>query len=491
MCVFVLLCAVTFFLAAGKNEIKLWDDYFIIAVPEGQAESAAARICSTEKLRAEAVTEYNTEFIFNDFGRDETVKLTDLEERFVEGDPRVDPFMENAASFFHTVTQDGAGRELIYVKSGLKGFSFYYRIKKIFGEETDSWVFPDFRLENRLYPLLLFAVCCFFVILLLKGLRIPAIAASLPWIAAIAANGAGILPAAVAVYIFTAFLVRETFSDMLYYLNYRQIKVGRNFLVYASAFIVSIFIYTILNYISEKPVLPVFTAVAADAVFFLIFYSIKSQKVRMQEHRLFFPVSISTETENEYNVRKLPETAAAAAAVIILPMFMLFFNDNVSLEIPKPEKSENALEWNWENLEYLNKTGEGLINASDYITHRAFQDGFMYDRDYVFPLRGESLMQGSFVSENNEILYREYCIRQFTDEWYTSIISQGSKTGLTALLLSQKSPGGISITSDISDTAGGFNPVRHIIAGLLAFIPLTGQLLIKVRITVRRKGQEA
>ena len=491
MCIFVLLCAATFFLAAGRNEIKIWDDYFIIAVPEGQAESAAAGICSAEKLHAEVVTGYNTEFIFNDFGRDETVRLIDLEERFVKGDPRVDPFMEQAADFFHTVTNDGTGMELIYVKSSLGNVSFYYRIKKILGAETDSWMFPDFRLENRLYPMLLFSICCFFVIFLLKGLRIPAIVAGLPWIAAVAANGAGILPAAVAVYIFTAFLVRETFSDMLYYLNYRQIRLGRNFFIYASAFIASLLLYTMMNVLSGNPVLPIFTAVAADAVFFLIFYSIKSQKVRMQEHRLFFPVSISGETENEHNARKIPEISAAAAAVIILPMFMLFFSDNISLEIPKPEKSGSILEWNLESLEYLDKTGEGLVNAADYVTHRAYQDGFMYGRDYVFPSPGENLMQGHFVSENNEILYREDCIRQFTDEWYTSIISQGSKTGLTALLLSQKSPGGISITADISDTAGDFNPVRQIIAGLLAFIPLTGHLLIKVRITVRRKGQEA
>ena len=417
--------------------------------------------------------------------------LNDLNDRFVEGDPRVDSFMKGAGQYFHTNNEDGKKFELIYVKSRLSPINFYFHIKNMFGDDSDEWLFPDFSIENRIYPVLLFGICWFFGIWLSRGLRLPSIAAGIPWMIAVAANGAIMLPSAVCLYIIIALLLRETLTDMLFYMNYGQIRLGRNFIFYSASFVLALIVNFYATAANGFSVLPHIISVVADCVFIFMFYSIKSQKVRMQEHRLFFPVSIVSDDSPEKNLKKLPETAAAVVAVIMIPMFILFFRNSSPVEVPVQEIPESFNSWSWESLDYIDKTYEGLVNAADLITHNAYQLGFLYGREYTFPQKDEKLTVPNYVAVNNEIHYRDVFILQFTDEWYQSIIRPELSTGLAALLTSQKSPGGISLKSDISDAMSSFNPARHLIISLIAVLPILGQFLIRVRISVRRKGQEA
>jgi hypothetical protein len=229
----------------------------------------------------------------------------------------------------------------------------------------------------------------------------------------------------------------------------------------------------------------------ADILCFFIYYSIKSQKVRMQEHRLFFPVSITDSTVHEVNFKKFPETAAALTAVFIIPMFVLFFHTHSPIDIPVPEPSEVFTNWSWESLDYIDKTYEGLVSAADFVSHRAYQEGFMYGRQWGFPAQDEKIMMGQYVAVNNGIQFKENCVEQFTEDWYRSIIKPEKSTGLAALLLGQRTPGGIILKSDISETLSGFNPVRHVFISLTAILPIFGLFISRISITVRRKGQEA
>ena len=491
MCIFLVLSLTVVFAGINRRSGVIWDNYYIIAVPEDEGAQSFSILEEMSGDEAGIVSAYNTEFSFNDFGRMELVGLKELQNRFVDGDPRLDPFMQSAGQYFTAEGQDQRSYELIYVKSSLSALGFYIKTRIHTAHTSDNWIFPDFNLRNHLIANALFLLGWFYCIWISKGLRLPAFIAGIPWFAAVMSSGSLFMPSAVVIYLLFILLFRETFTDMLFYLNYGKIIPGRNIVFYASALIAGSIISTVLNFRSGLPVIQIWLSLAADFLFIFIYYSLKSHKVQMQEHRLFFPVFLSENTAVEDNVRRLQEISASAAAVILIPLFLLFMDTSLPLEVPVPDPAGSLSSWSWEGLEFADRSSQGMADASDLLTHIAYQQGFMYGRDYEFPYRDEKIINGRFVFENNEILYREDCIRQFTEQWYTSIINTEFRAGLPALLFSQNAPGGISIKSDISNFERGFNPVRHILAGLLAFLPITGQFLVKVRITVRRKGQEA
>ncbi len=488
---YIILCAASFLSAGHFKSDRIWDDYYIIGIPEGEAYTSAEVISSDSILSTEIVSAYNTEFDFNDFGTIEKTSLSEIGERFVAGDPRLDDYISGANEYFFIKAKDGRDYELIYVKSELSELVFFLRMNRLFDWNIDDWVFPDINFRSHIISFILFSVSWFFAIVLLKGLRVFAFISGLPWASAVISAGPGILPPAVIIFVLFSLFIRETFSDILYYLNHRKFEISNGFSSYFTAFITAMVLFSAIQIKSGLPVAAILISVSADLIFALLYYRIRRKKVMMQEHRLFFPVRMSGSFFRDRLIRKLPETVAVIASVVVIPMFILFFQYSLPIKIPAYKTIEGCRNWNRESLSYIDKSCDGLVNASDYVTHMAFQEGFMYGYDYKFPAEGEKIMSGHYVFENNEILYITNCVQQFTDEWYTSIINPKSKTGLTALLLNQKMPGGISYITEISSAACGFRPVRHFIACLLVLFPITGRLFMKVRFISRRRGLEA
>ena len=487
--VYLLLCASVFFLDGHSAGDRIWDSYYTIAVPEGSAEQIIENNTFGD---ASVVSAYNTVFRFNDFSSMAEVSLPDVQKRFVDGDPRIDPFIRGAADYFSTVDAAGNRWELLYVGSNRSAWDFYFEARKAAGEESHNWIFPDFSVGDRAAAAVLFLLCLIFGVFISGGLRLPVAAAGLPWLISTAVTGTAMLPASCSVYLFSVLFIRESYFDILYRLNYGKKRFSTANYLFAAGLGVSAAAAIVTNAIRGLPVLPLFLSAVAGFASVCIFYSLKGQRVRMQEHRLFFPVSLKHKSHSAPAHNKLPEMAAAAAAIIIIPMFSLFFSQTLPVEVPVPQHpAEQFSPWSWESLDYIDKSDEGLVNAADLLRHAAFQDGFMYGRKWSFPKPDEGIILKRYVSGNNEILCEEVNIRLFTDKWYSSIINAELSTGLNALLLSQDAPGGIICKADISSAVGSFNPVRHVLICILALLPLTGHLKNRVSITVRRKGQEA
>ncbi len=488
---YIILCAASFLSAGHFKSDRIWDDYYIVGIPEGGAFSAVEVISSDGIISTEIVSAYNTEFDFNDFGTIERTSLSEIGDRFVAGDPRLDDYITGADDYFFVKAEDGSRYELIYVKSRLSELGFFLRINKLFDWNIGDWVFPDINLKRHIISFILFAAAWFLAVSLLKGLRLFAFISGLPWALAVISAGPGILSPAVIIFVLFSLFIRETFSDILYYLNHRKFEVSMGFASCFTAFIAALVLFSAIQIKSGLPVAAVFISAAADFVIILLYYRIKRKKVMMQEHRLFFPVRMSGTFFRDRLIRKLPEMGAVMVSVMLIPMFVLFFQYSLPVKVPAYKTIDGYRNWSRDSLYYIGKSCEGLVNASDYVTHMAFQEGFMYGHDYSFPAEDEKIISEHYIFENNKILYSTNCVQQFTDEWYTSIINPKSKTGLTALLLNQEIPGEISYISEVSSSTPGFKPVRHFIACLLVFFPITGQLFMKVRFIARRRGQEA
>ena len=488
---FLILCILPFFYkdAAGG---RIWDGYYLIGVPEGEAESVLG---SGWFSRLETVSSLNTSLTFNDYGEMKTVELEDLDERFIEGDPRVDEFMLAAGDYFRTETEDGRKIDLIYVKSSLSAIRFYFHTRSSYGKAARGWLFPDINIMYRLGAVLLFAVCWIFGIIMLKGLRILAFAPGAAWLSAIILCSPDILAAASVNYLIFVLAVKEIYPDLIFYLNYREIRFNRSSVVFTVSAAGAVIVSVISHIVQRIPLLPLLSSLAAEAVIIFVFYSLKSERARRQEHRLFFPVRLSSgraqgDSPADGKFGRLPLYSAAAAAAVLIPLFAIFISETVEAPVPVPAAAASNASWEPDYLEYLDQSESGLPNAADFVKHEAFQECFMYDRPYEFPKRGDSWSVGHYVFENGEITNRQTCVLQFTDNWYFNIINPDNRKGLMKLILERDAPGGVYLRSEFSYVPA-YSTKGHILICLSVFLPVLGRFLSNERITLRRKGQEA
>ncbi|MBI9106031.1 MAG: hypothetical protein JEZ04_04750 [Spirochaetales bacterium] len=485
--IFILCCTIPFFFNGTSGSGRIWEDYYLVGIPEG----GCPEVLETGYFSGlETVSAYNTVFSFNDFDEMNTIMLNDIDGRFIEGDPRVDPLMKTAGRYFHTESSEGVSFELVYVKSRSPSMRFYFNTMLSYGKQVSTWIFPDFNIWYRLAAVLLFAVCWFFGIRMLSGMRFMAFLAGIPWMAVIILSSPDMLSSSVLGYIIFIMTVQEIYPDLIFYLNYQEIRISRSSLFFIAGFLIAT-IASAAGQVVNGIILPPFlTSVAAELILAAIYYSLKSEKVRRQEHRLFFPIKIFDDRLSGNDNRKIPVYTAAAVAVILLPLFVMFITEDALAPIPVPHQSGAIESWSWMNLEYLDQAAGGLPSAADILKHEAFQQGYMYGRDYSFPSKGEKLTVGRYVTENNGVVYREICIQEFTDDWYASIIDRGNGTGLNKLLLSRQMPTAVSLKTSFN-VVPGYSPLGHIIISLSALLPIFGLFLSKTSITVRRKGQEA
>jgi hypothetical protein len=415
--------------------------------------------------------------------------LGDMSRRFIEGDPRVDELMSTAGKYFSTKTEEGLPLELVYIKSKTPSVRFYFHAKMSYGKQVEDWIFPDFNIRYRIAAVFLFAVCWFFGIMIFGSLRAMAFLAGLPWMAVIVLCSPDLLASSVLNYIMFILTVKEIYPDLIFYLNYREIRINRSSLFFVSAFIVAMIASAIGHIVNGITLPPFITSIIAELILTVVYYSLKSERVRRQEHRLFFPIKITAEIVSLKESAMLP-TAAAAAAIILLPLFALFITEDSAAAVPVPYQAGAIDSWSWENVEYLDQVSDGLPDVSDLLTHTAFQQGFMYGRDYSFPSMGEKLTVGRYVTENSNIVYKEICVQEFTEDWYISIIKRGKGEGLSELLLSRQKPVGVNLKSSFN-VVPAYSPLGHIIISLSALLPILGLFIFRASISLRRKGQEA
>lgn len=485
--IFILCCAVPFFLNGTTVSGRLWNDYYMVGIPEGRCEAV---LTSGYFSDLETVSSYNTNFSYNDFGTMDSLALNEIESRFVEGDPRVDQLMSSASKYFHTFTEEGHPIELIYVKSSRPSLRFYFNARLSYGSQVSEWIFPDFNLRYRIAAVLLFSVCWFFGVRILSGMRILAFFAGLPWMAVIIMSSPDLLASSVLNYIVFILAVKEIYPDLIFFLNYREIRLSPNSIFFAASFAAALVASIIGHFIYGIAQPPLLTSISAELILTAVYYSLKGERVRRQEHKLFIPIKIADTGKPAKGGRKLPVYAAAFAAVILLPLFALFVTEESRAVVPVPHQAGAIDSWSWENLGYLDQFPEELPDVSDLLKHEAFQQGFMYGRDYAFPYEGEKLTVSRYVTENNEIVYKEISVQEFTENWYLSIIKRGKGTGLSKLLLSRNTPVGVSLKSSFS-IVPAYSPLGHLIISLSALLPIFGLFITRTSISVRRKGQEA
>ena len=90
-------------------------------------------------------------------------------------------------------------------------------------------------------------------------------------------------------------------------------------------------------------------------------------------------------------------------------------------------------------------------DISDYVTHMAFQEGFIYGAEYKLPKADEELVS-DFYKENKETgeIEKYYkVVFRFDELWLSNLISEINKGNFEKLFIDQGKP--VSISYDIKD----------------------------------------
>jgi hypothetical protein len=177
-----------------------------------------------------------------------------------------------------------------------------------------------------------------------------------------------------------------------------------------------------------------------------------------QQHRLFYPVTLGTVRSRGTSGRMLVKGAAPALLLLLaLPFgFELLDGRAQEVKMPVPEylSAESRGKLDFSSLSSAasrRRPGstdgtEELPTLVDYVAHMAYQEGYLYGRDYGFPFPGERITLPRYDGTGMEVQRREKVVKLFTDEWYEDIISQARLDGIEGLLYEQRAPVRVSST---------------------------------------------
>lgn len=194
-------------------------------------------------------------------------------------------------------------------------------------------------------------------------------------------------------------------------------------------------------------------------------------------HQLFRPVPMLKHTS--FFCRSRAWATLAVASVVTLSMipfaleFVLRGEDEAQL-VAVPGVDDYSME-ELSRL-YTSTRGHQLPNISDYLAHRAFQEGFGYALEYEFPLthgvveitRIRREADGSLASYSDPVL-------SFDEAWLEEAL-ETAPAGLPVLLSSFAQPVGV-VSAPVEPLYSGYSPtLTHVLFALILLLPFVPAL---------------
>jgi hypothetical protein len=220
-----------------------------------------------------------------------------------------------------------------------------------------------------------------------------------------------------------------------------------------------------------------------------------------REHRLFIPLPILPRKWKGKTPGGASGFVPLVLALCLLAVPAIFrISGEGSRLIPKPHEVSGISGFSRENLRQLWASGRdnSLPDFSDYLCHRAFQQGFFYGYSGEFPLPDTKITLPRYREEEGVIKRTEDTLLTFDEIWYKKELEKAEKPGIGNLLLRQ----GVSKISletawRIQVDASWTLRYADIAAlGLLPFLVITAGLILSSapvmkNLKVRRNHQEA
>ncbi len=235
------------------------------------------------------------------------------------------------------------------------------------------------------------------------------------------------------------------------------------------------------------------------------FFGFHKKLSQRQLHSLFIPIPITASRQvSDFSIRVRTAVFVFVAGVIPLTVLPIIGESAaLAAEYPMPVQSTAETDSNrtgthalqaeeppvsWEELSAAARSQNGgtdnnrsagaprgfnsqLPDLTDYLKHRAFQEGYFYGRSYSFPEPGEKITVPVYRREGIEVFTRDKVVKMFTDEWYKDIIGFAYNNGVPRILLAQGTPVQVQVGTLEPFRIGTYAILGHI-GVLLMLVPV-------------------
>ncbi len=452
-------------------------------------------------VTSDLITEHTSEVLITRFNRVEAVPLSNALRQLDPLDPRRDPFIEESSRYFTTDTE---GQSLIYIRMDGPTWRAARVVRRALGKGSSivGWV------PARIAVGLVIFIAASAVVLVQSGrFRLIVAAGLIPWIPAVL--GSGIVGAVGAALVFFAWSRALVDLSLLFERNEsgpgmigRILRIG----IWPGLTIIASFAvgWSISGIRAATMLLPAVAGISAVTIVAFLFRFGGSIHL---DHELFAPVSILTR-----RFGKLAGYPAFRGSPVLLMSVIVAFlvippvADRLvtprSPAAPHQVAVAGADDISYESIGILwsSDLTDAVVDLSDYLAHRAYQQSLAFGRGYAPPDEGEAVTLSRFRETAAGAYNRfEEDVLVFDDVWLAEAVSN-APVGIAALLASRGRASGVVLTPERGLYSSYSQLLKHTAYVLLALLPATlsgrrlpriGRGRSKVIGIVRRRKQVA
>ena len=431
--IYAAVCLLLLQPAAGSGDLKLWPGFYTLITDDGEAAEAALQdSLSLISPRTLIVR-------LNDFDGEMKIPLAEVQSRLIDADPRIDPFIRRLGTLFDA-RLDGAEADILYVERTLP----LRKLEKLVQEQAAEVIVAD-RSEGSTPLLLLFTATTLLVLLVQRKFRLLILLSLVPW-------GLGILYAgreAALLALVALFAVPRLVALVLPTLLRRvhesdaalESAVRFEAALYALGLLLSMGLYA--GFVSFSGFLRFPFAAALGSLSLLrLRLTVEERRLARLTHPLFLPVRLQTRvTAGGRSLTQALLAAAAMSVTVLLPTV-----HSRAIELPLPATLNTTSEEIEAGLAATAAMEEGkLPSLSLYLTHRYYQENYLYAPRFELPPYGAALSIDTYRRDDGRIVLVSRPVWRFTDAWYNAIIADDTDR-ITQFFIHDGVPRGIQRT---------------------------------------------
>lgn len=431
----------------NTNE-RLWKNYYLLCIKkEFNYEKNISSFIWEQNISYE-----NTGVNFTVFNDKENVKLKDLESRFDQRDPRLDPYMKNLKSYFF----GDDSWNYIYIPADMPVQYVFLNLFLTLPGYGKLWIISDFNISKEILSVFITALFFILVINLKNKNRIFVSFSFISWINVILSGNFNDLVTFLIVFpaVFLIIDISIDFINLKIHFPQKSLKdnIDYNNLKGRLLYLCIVLLIPIAGRLTNGTFLTetvriTFPVLSCFSMLGLYFY-FNRIRMKTKSHELFYPVSIIK--EKKWDKINKPVLITIAALLIIVPVIFSIEAPVSGIKVPVPEKIDGAEDFSWDSLEKLHniENNSVLPDISDYVMHAAYQDGFVYGAEYDFPVKNSELLIDSYeVSKESGRIEKYYeTVLQYDDSWLENMFKNLKKGSISKMLFDQDRPVSVNLS---------------------------------------------
>jgi hypothetical protein len=210
---------------------------------------------------------------------------------------------------------------------------------------------------------------------------------------------------------------------------------------------------------------------------------------KRQDHRLFVPVSMRRRPPALSAASRFAPLAPWVALLVVgAPYLATLVPSGDVRGVPRPAPVSGHERVDFEALQAVDRASpSGLVDLSDYVAHRAYQEGFVYGAEYGLPAEGEALYLSRFSRVGETTVRDREVVLRFDREWLEKTLqpADGNGASVAGLLANGNTPSGVVRSPEPGVYSHVTHPARYSLQALLAFSPF---LVLSIRVYIASRS---